>query len=333
MKVTYSLSFGDVNLQHCRRTETKPKENIDSSLTPENVCLIDETKGLSIKDYTNKMMQPYIDAFNAKQKRKDRRINEKYTDYFNEDRRHKRHKSSYVQEFIVAVGNHSNLGKLWYEKHKGKDAFVSMYSSILRGIRKKYPHMHILNATIHFDEPDGTPHMHVICEYLGNGYKRGLDTQISIGRALEQDGIARLDERSKAIDDGFQQTRQTEDIKETIMAPIIKEHGLEPIKQEKSGKKHITKEEWQKIQEEIEEAEILCNRINSFLNSVQALQKPQIRVILGEKQKEYIKSFEELKEGSKEAKKPFIFGKYAKLVEQRKEIEKILEEEEEDLER
>lgn len=36
--------------------------------------------------------------------------------------------------------------------------------------------MRIILATVHMDEPKGTPHMHILVQPIGEGYKQGFGT-------------------------------------------------------------------------------------------------------------------------------------------------------------
>ena len=72
--------------------------------------------------------------------------------------------------------------------------------------------MEVLLATYHADEPQGTPHMHILVQFTGEGYKQGLNKQISISKALELDGFERSNNRGD-----YAINRWVEDVKDNIM--------------------------------------------------------------------------------------------------------------------
>ena len=95
-----------------------------------------------------------------------------------------------------------------------------MFEEFIQSYQSSYPHMRIILATVHMDEPMGTPHMHILVQPIGEGYKQGLSHQISLTKALACDGF----ERSEKKEDRLSMTRWQDDIKDNIMEPILKRH-------------------------------------------------------------------------------------------------------------
>ncbi len=242
MEVGASFTVGHLAYAHdVRKTHTA---NVDTTLSSDNVVLIDRLQGRTIEEYTNEKMQPYIDAYNAKQKRSDRKINESYCSYFNSISSKKRGQLAY--EAVMQYGEHDNIGGQYYEgknREALKKEFTEVYAEELEAFQKMHPHLEVLWATIHFDEPEGTPHMHIGYQPIGEGYKQGLEKQISIGKALSLDGYDRLENRSKAKDEGFQMQRMFRKVREHLKVNVFS-LGYD-LKEEEHGKKHKTKTEWE----------------------------------------------------------------------------------------
>ncbi len=125
-----------------------------------------------------------------------------------EDKRVKRGKKlSY--EFIVSAGNvvqkKRDANKRVITDQSGKEirpeelppAMVKeICKRYLAGFGQRNSHMHIVRCDWHADEgyyrngvwQFGTPHMHLEYIPFGDGYKRGLSRQVSMSKALEQQG-------------------------------------------------------------------------------------------------------------------------------------------------
>lgn len=74
----------------------------------------------------------------------------------------------------------------------------------LKDFQKRNKNFVVYNAVIHNDE--ATPHLHFNCIPIATGYKRGLETRVSINKALDNEGykISREDNRKQFTD--FQHT-------------------------------------------------------------------------------------------------------------------------------
>lgn len=70
----------------------------------------------------------------------------------------------------------------------------------LKDFQKRNKNFVVYNAVVHNDE--ATPHLHFNCIPIANGYKRGLETRVSINKALDNEGykISREDNRKQFTD-------------------------------------------------------------------------------------------------------------------------------------
>ena len=192
VEISASFSTGHTAYKHDIREGQIPK-NVDQSLSHYNLVLVDKLQGKSIEEYTDEKMQPYIDEYNAKKKRPCLRINKSYSEWHKTESKNKT--CPLVYEACVQIGDHETLGKIWYENQKSeglRQFFIKQYTDILEHMQKEYPHLEIVWATIHMDEPHGTPHLHIAYQPIGGKYKQGLSHQISICNALTCDGIERV---------------------------------------------------------------------------------------------------------------------------------------------
>ena len=285
--------MGRVAYEHDVRNSTQMK-NVDYSKSNQNMILIDKLKdepgkGMErIMSFTDKKYQKYVDEYNSKQTRKDRRINEGYSKHFNECQMKAinagRKPAQLAYEVVIQMGNRDNIGKEFYDSWKMNDRtpeqlktdFVMIYSDVLREFEDRFKHFDVLMATIHFDEPNGTPHMHVIFQPDGQGYEKGLSQQVSLSRALACDGFERRETRSR---NDFQFVRASKYITEEIMPEIMKFNGYEWENDGHSiGRAHLDSKDFPKEMQEIinranEENEALFKQNQKYVKDGLDLQK------------------------------------------------------------
>lgn len=233
-----SFSLGKVAYWHDMMRES---DNIDRRLSGDNVVLADELKGQSIEAYTNEKFKHVIDEYNAKQRRKDRReIN--YVSWHNKQPNH----CQLAYEYVMQVGNHENIGERYYnstdeEKKYYHKFYTRLYSDMLEQFKKDYPHIHVLWAVVHFDEPNGTPHLHMGLQPVGEGYKTKLSQRLSVSKATELDGIQPLT-KAEIEATGGPLAHLALDFKEKHLLPWIERFAKEinmPVKEPEHGLPHL----------------------------------------------------------------------------------------------
>lgn len=166
-------------------------------------------------------------------------------------------KVSFAYEIVLQVGDHNTIGKMYYEakgeeREKLHQQLKEFYNRQLESINKKYPHLNVLYAVIHFDEVNGTPHMH-LCIQPEAEYTRGLPRKISMSRALAEDGIERLN-GVDAEKKGYQMTRLYKAIREEMNQEISRYCEVKP---EKHGRRHIDKSTYSDLMQEADEHVLL----------------------------------------------------------------------------
>lgn len=240
MAQTVSMSYGKIAIEHDVRINISP--NIDATLSGNNESFIDKLKdyNYSLEEYTNARFQPIIDEYNNKQKREDRKKNISYVDIVKaenekllakaKDNKEKGIKKSVrpptklAYEYVLQVGNRDTNGT---KNASSEDIACNREycRKVLEDFQEKYPHAEVLLATFHADEPEGTPHMHLLIQFVGENYKQGLRQQISMSKALELDGF----ERAEAQKD-YAINRFCDNVKDTIMTENLEEYFNEKRK-------------------------------------------------------------------------------------------------------
>ena len=222
---TVSVSRGKTAIEHDLREYTP--NNVDPSMSIYNAVLINELGGKSLAEYTNEYMKPYIEEYNAKQRRSDRMKSYDYAaDYIEEQNNMQKSRQNYTAgqlayEYVIQFGDHQTMDvNEVVKKPKLRKEVHAMFEEFIQSYQSSYPHMRIILATVHMDEPKGTPHMHILVQPIGEGYKQGLSHQVSLTKALACDGF----ERSEKKGDRLSMTRWQDDIKDNIMEPILVRH-------------------------------------------------------------------------------------------------------------
>ena len=255
MKIAASMSVGRLAPKHSLNIDgiRAISKNVTPKLIENDVILIDrlrsqDGKHLTIEEYTDQHFQPYIDQYNMKQRRKDRQIQVGYCEWHRGNGTLSQGKGELAYEAVLQYGTHEDIGGEYYSlntsaerKAELQEEFEAVYCEWVESLQRDYPHLTILYAVIHFSEVEGTPHLH-ICFQPEADCTRGLAKQVSIGRALAQDGIERIDTRAEAEQaGGFQLARFYQRFHHEYQNPTLQRLGYE-IKAETHGLKHMEKD-------------------------------------------------------------------------------------------
>lgn len=191
------------NLKHNNR-EQKEYENdlIDKSREKENKYLIKK----NIKEIYEEEFGEALEKYNAKQKRRDRKIK----DYYKHIEKGK--KTAVQQEMIVQVGE----GDDYEFGDKGWGQANQILEKYARDFEQRNPNLKVYNAVIHNDET--TPHLHLNFVPVASGYKRGLEKQVAFDRAIKQQ------DKMFDVQHPFEAWRNSEI---EYLTELLKEHGIE----------------------------------------------------------------------------------------------------------
>ena len=263
MKVAASMSVGRLAPKHSLDIDgiRAISPNVTPSLIKDDVVIIDRLRRpdgshMTIEEYTDQQFQPYIDQYNAKQRRKDRQIQTGYCEWHRSNGTLSQGKGELAYEAVLQYGSHDDLGGEYYSpdttperKAQLRAEFEGVYRQWVADLERDFPHMTLVFAVAHFSETEGTPHLHV-CMQPQAACSRGLAKQVSIGRALAQDGIERLDSREEAKQaGGYQLARFYQRFHHEYQNPSLQRLGYE-IKAEQHGLKHMEKDGYAVVMEQ-----------------------------------------------------------------------------------
>ena len=263
MKVAASMSVGRLAPKHSLNIDgiRAISPNVAPSLIKDDVVIIDRLKRLdgshmTIEEYTDQQFQPYIDQYNRKQRRKDRQIQTGYCEWHRSNGNLSQGKGELAYEAVLQYGSHEDLGGEYYSpdttperKAQLRAEYERVYRQWVTDLERDFPHMTLVFAVAHFSEVEGTPHLHV-CMQPQADCCRGLAKQVSIGRALAQDGIERLDSRAEAEQaGGYQLARFYQKFHHKYQNPSLQRLGYE-IKAEQHGLRHMEKDGYAVVMEQ-----------------------------------------------------------------------------------
>ena len=171
MKRTISAMRGKGSLSHNSRQFIA--ENVDSSRTPLNVEYCNE----NIRAVYHELFDDALARYNEKQTRKDRVID----DYYEKIRTGKQEKL--FEELIIQIGNKDDMNA---SSENGQLA-RQMLDEYMQSFQQRNPTLRVFSAHLHMDE--ATPHLHIDFIPFTTGSKRGLETRVSLKKALEALGF------------------------------------------------------------------------------------------------------------------------------------------------
>ena len=166
IKRTISMMTGKGSINHNSR-----KFHAENTV-PERSYLNVEYCCENIKDVYHELFDEAVERYNAKQKRKDRCID----DYYEKIRTGKQEKL--FHEVILQVGNKDDCAS---DSENG-DLAAKILDEYMKEFQKRNPTLRVFSAYLHMDE--ATPHLHIdFIPYITES-KRGVDTRVSLKQAL-----------------------------------------------------------------------------------------------------------------------------------------------------
>lgn len=249
MKRTISAMSGDGVVAHNRRTYIA--ENVDQTRTHLNI----EYCYTPIEQAYHELFDEAQAEYNAKQKRRDRRIENYYEKICNGDQE----KPFY--EVIFQVGNKDDMGAASENGALAKEILDKFYHSFL----ERNPQLHVYSAHLHMDE--ATPHLHIDFIPFTTESKRRLSTRVSLKQALADQGIIGEGRSLTERDLWVQKEKEA-------LAEIMLEHGIE-WEQKGEHKEHLSVLEFkrEKRKEELAELEQSIERVQQKQVSIKAVEQ------------------------------------------------------------
>ena len=237
MKRTISAMRGKGSLTHNRRDFVA--ENVDSSRTPLNV----EYRNEDIRAVYHELFDDALARYNEKQTRKDRMID----DYYEKIRTGKQEKL--FEELIIQIGNKDDMNAT---SENGQLA-RQMLDEYMQSFQQRNPTLRVFSAHLHMDE--ATPHLHIDFVPFTTGSKRGLETRVSLKKALEALGFAGGTKSHTELNQWIESEKQA-------LASIMARHDIE-WEQKGTHEEHLSVLDYKK-QERSKEVAALETQIDAL---------------------------------------------------------------------
>ena len=237
MKRTISAMRGKGSLTHNRRDFIA--ENVDSSRTPLNV----EYRNEDIRAVYHELFDDALARYNEKQTRRDRVID----DYYEKIRTGKQEKL--FEELIIQIGNKDDMSAA---SENGQLA-RQMLDEYMQSFQQRNPTLRVFSAHLHMDE--ATPHLHIDFIPFTTGSKRGLETRVSLKKALGALGFAGGTKSHTELNQWIEAEKQA-------LASIMARHDIE-WEQKGTHEEHLSVLDYKK-QERSKEVAALENQIDTL---------------------------------------------------------------------
>ena len=245
MKRTISAMVGKGSVTHNSRSFTA--ENVDSERTHLNIDYCNEP----IKKVYHEMFDDALTKYNAKQKRKDRVI----PNYYEKIRTGKQEKPSH--EVIFQIGNKEDMSATGNHAELARTILDEYY----QGFQKRNPYLRVFSAHLHMDE--ATPHLHIDFVPFTTGSKRGLETRVSLKKALLHQGFEGQGRDDNELNRWILSEKK-------VLAQIMERHGIE-WEQKGTHEQHLTVLDFKK-QERLKELQKLEKQIDDKKLEVEKLE-------------------------------------------------------------
>ena len=245
MKRTISAMVGKGSVTHNSRSFTA--ENVDSERTHLNIDYCNEP----IKKVYHEMFDDALAKYNAKQKRKDRVI----PNYYEKIRTGKQEKP--FHEVIFQIGNKEDMSATGNHAELARTILDEYY----QGFQKRNPYLRVFSAHLHMDE--ATPHLHIDFVPFTTGSKRGLETRVSLKKALLHQGFEGQGRDDNELNRWILSEKK-------VLAQIMERHGIE-WEQKGTHEQHLTVLDFKK-QERLKELQKLEKQIKDKKLEVEKLE-------------------------------------------------------------
>ncbi|MFR8537604.1 MAG: plasmid recombination protein [Lacrimispora saccharolytica] len=203
---------------------------------PERSHLNVEYCNENIKDVYHELFDEALARYNAKQTRKDRRID----NYYEKIDASKQEKT--FHEIILQVGNKDDMNAT---TENGRLA-AKVLDEYMRDFRQRNPMLRVFSAYLHMDE--ATPHLHIDFVPFTTGSKRGLETRVSLKQALAALGF----KGGTRSDTEWNQWVASE---KRQLAAVMERHGIE-WEQKGTHEKHLSVLDFEKKERAREVADL-----------------------------------------------------------------------------
>ena len=245
--------IGKGSVNHNTRAFTA--KNVDKNRSADNVEFCQE----DIKQVYHKLFDEARERYNAKQKRKDRMID----DYYEKIRRGKQEKL--FHEVIFQIGNKDDMNA------RSEDGVLAkkILTEFMNEFQARNPNLYVFSAHLHMDEE--TPHLHIDFVPYITGSKRGLDTRVSLKQALSSLGFKGGSRSETELNQWVQSEKQK-------LAMVMRENEIE-WEQKGTHEPHLSvldykkKVREQEVEELTEHKNLLEHDLHDISECVDEIQK------------------------------------------------------------
>lgn len=210
MARTISFVKGKGSVNHNNRDFTA--KNVDASRSSMNITYVKTP----IDQAYDQIFGDALREYNAKQKRKDRKI-DNYLDHIKQSKNNEK----VFYENVVQIGKRDDTGILDQDGNITDEALLAreILDEYARTFQERNPNLILFNAVLHMDE--ATPHLHLDYIPVAHGYKTGLSTRNSLTKGLQEMGI----EPAKGKNDN--ETMHWQQREREFITGLCRERGLD----------------------------------------------------------------------------------------------------------
>ena len=212
--------------------------------------------GCSIRLYClenyHKLFDNAVERYNARQKRKDRRVD----DYYEKIRIGRQEKL--FHEVVMQVGNKNDCGAM---TENGLLAQKILYE-YMQEFEQRNPTLRVFGAFLHMDE--ATPHLHIDFVPYVKGWKgKGMDTKVSMKQALAELGFTGGSKSKTEYDQWIEHEKE-------VLAVVMEKYGIEWEKKD-THEEHLSVLGFKKQEcaKEVAELEAKCVDYRGELGQIQ----------------------------------------------------------------
>ncbi len=241
MGVTISTHNGS-SMAYDHNIRNKKVVSKESHIDPNGVyeIWIDEP----IRKAYDRLFGVALEAYNAKQSRSERQIDSYYHAVCKDKKKHP------VYEMVIGVYGKNENGSPICSEEQGKE----IMRQFVENWRERNPNLELIGAYYHADEPESEPHVHLDYVPVAHGYKRGLETQTGLVKALFEQGFEKKGKETAQI--------QWERRENDYLTNLCERAGLIVEHPKAEERKHIDTATF-KLQTQIQQLSLKCSNLSS----------------------------------------------------------------------
>lgn len=206
-------------------------DNINTLMTHENVIIVDKDIRVAYRE----IFGEYLQEYNSKQKRSDRKID----DYYEHILKSKNGEKPFYED-VLQWGRMEDFKAEPRLKEKAKECLVEY----ARTFEARNSNLKLIGAYVHMDE--ASPHLHLDYIPVAKGYKTGLQVRNSLDKAMKQMGYTPVKESRQN-----NATKLWKENERAYFAELCRSKGLKVEAERNLGRKQFTVSEYKDAQKEM----------------------------------------------------------------------------------